>query len=428
MAEGAASAGGEGARTSVSEGALPSFVVASSYTEKVGHCFSPSVPHDVGITIFKRRPSADGSNSFGELVLHAQVKVGPDPNCVPANPSYMCVNRAGDRLYVTSEVGGPDLPNDSPQHMVVAYKLDLSSGTLERICQQATGGAVACYVELSPDERLLAVANYMGGSMSVFTVDENGGLSPRAALCQHTGASGANSDRQEGPHAHMSTFDASGRHILVPDLGKDCVKSYAVSRVSEDQLEVSEVCPGAEMPAGSGPRHVVFDPSGRRAYVLNELLSTVATCDFDPTTGALVPRAAPPIAMLPDPSTKVGQGGVSFAAAIRMAPDGKFLYASNRGHDSITVFSVDPDDGSLSPLANQLTSAAATADSKQPAAWPPRDCPRDFTLCGESGRWLIAGNQDSDSLVVFARDICTGLLSPIGVSAACPAPVCIIPI
>jgi len=353
------------------------------------------------------------------LVLHSQVKVGSGPDCVVASPTYMCVNRSGDRLYVVSEVDSHDL--------VVAYKLDLHQGTLERIIQQDTGGSVPCHVELSPDERLLAVANYMGGSLAVFQVDDDGGLCPRIVLCQHEGASGADPGRQEGPHAHMSTFDAAGRHIFVPDLGKDCVKSYAV-KAAEDQLEVTPVSPDAEMLPGSGPRHMVFHPSGRWAYVLNEMLSTITTCDYDLHKGILSPRAEPPNLTLLDQNTKVGVGGANFCAAIRMAPDGNFLYASNRGHDSIATFSIEAEDGSLSLLSCQLTSISATPASSQSAEWPPRDCPRDFSLCGEDGRWVIVGNQDSDSIVVFARNVRTGLLSPTGVSAPCPAPVCIIPL
>jgi len=221
----------------------------------------------------------------------------------------------------------------------------------------------------------------------------------------------------DGPHAHMAVFDTEGRHVLVPDLGLDKVFAY---KVEQDSGEL-KLCSELVLPPGSGPRHVVMHPDGTQLYILSELLSTVSTCTWDSQTGQFgsISGELPLV-----PGAAVGIEGKTFGAAIRVSPRGDFVYASNRGHDSIAVFAVGED--------KQLTfrGATLTSASKQgevgPAVWPPVDCPRDFTLSGVNGEWVVVGNQDTDNVVVFARDLETGLLSSINVSAEVAAPVCIL--
>lgn len=356
------------------------------------------------------RRSGDG---FGELVLQTQYDGGQ-------NPSYLCVNSARTRIYVVNEA----YAGNETGNLVSAYAFDQSSGQLTLINAVETGGAAACHVDLSPNGRHLAVATYLGGSVALFSIRDDGGMGGRTSFHQHTEHADADPDRQsDGPHVHMAKFDNSGQHVLVPDLGVDKVYVYSLNE-GNGALTLAST---AALPPGSGPRHLVCHPAGKWIYVVNEMLSTVTAfvwhVDGDAATLRPLQESLPTV-----PGAAVGIGGHTFCAAIRISPDGRFVYASNRGHDSISCFQVGQD-GTLAHKGMTLT---APDGAKQPpacdlaASWPPRDCPRDFNLCGEHGEWLVVGNQDSDTLVGFARDVKTGVLVATGTAVECPAPVCVL--
>ena len=183
-------------------------------------------------------------------------------------------------------------------------------------------------------------------------------------------------------------------------------------------VQHGELC----LPAGSGPRHVAFHPDGNCVFVLNELLSTLCVCDWHEASGTLgdISQNIPLV-----PGAQVGIDGQTFAAAVRVSPDGRFVYCSNRGHDSISAFNIG-DDGCVTACG--VYSSASADAAEHVASWPPTHTPRDFTLCGSRGEWLIVGNQDTDVVSVFARDIRSGALTSTGVSFETPAPVCVLPI
>jgi len=402
------------------EAASERYILVGSYTEKLGHVGSRRAPQAHGITVLCREP-AESRDGFGSLGEHARMA------SAGANPSYMCANRARTLVYVVNE-------SSYDGSLVTAYAFDAANGKMDAINAQHTGGAGACHVELSPDERHLAVANYTGGSIALFSVWDDGSVGGCVASHQYKRFSGVNAERQESPHPHMASFSKDGCYLLVSDLGNDVVLSYDVADILRKAMHGTvdniDTCLEAilDLPDGSGPRHFVFHPCGQYAYVLNELLSTVLACKYDAYSGRLA-AIDDPVSTVPE-GTKVGVGGQSFAAAIRMSPDGRFVYVSNRGHCSIATFAVTSI-GTLSPATFQLTSAGPESGPPAPqrkAELPPRDCPRDFALCGRQGQWLIVGNQDSDSLVVFDRDLGSGALSRTKATIPCPAPACILPL
>jgi len=383
-------------------------ILVSSYTEKLGHVGSPSVPHSHGITALRHVPASDNeqSSQFGTLVVENQLDAGP-------NPSYLCLNQSSHRLYVVNECeGSPDKGN-----LLSAYSLDVATGDITLINSSECGGTIACHVSLSPDERFLAVAMYGGGSVAVFRVRDDGGIGERTALCAQEGEVGPDTDRQEASHAHMVQFDSTGERLLCCDLGLDQVSVYSMDTETGGLTRGSSV----DLPAGSGPRHLVFHPTEPFVFILNELLSTVVAAEWDSGTLKLIGQ---PLPTVPGDNAKVGVGGNTFCAAVKTSADGRFLYASNRGHDSISVFSIDSH-GGLSYVSSCWTDWSRPEASHE-ATWPPLDCPRDFALCGPRGEWVLVGNQDSDSVVVLSRDVSTGALSPAGVQVQCPAPVCVV--
>jgi 6-phosphogluconolactonase len=247
--------------------------------------------------------------------------------------------------------------------------------------------------------RLALVANYVGGSVAVLPIGRDGALAPAAHVVRHRG-SGPNAERQEGPHAHCIVPDPSGRWALAADLGIDRVLLY---RLDGDAGRLTEVEQGsARMRPGAGPRHLAFHPTMPLVFVANELDSTVTALRFDAERGAL--------SVLHSHSTlPEGWRGANSVADIHVAPSGRTLYVSNRGHDSIAVLSVAADSGALA-----LEQVVSTQGH-----WP-----RNFTL-DPSGRWLLVANQRANSIVVFGRDAESGRLSPAGLRVEVPRPVCL---
>lgn len=312
------------------------------------------------------------------------------------NPSYLTLDRHGRRLYAVNEL---DEFEGKKSGAVSAFAVDRTTGNLTFLNRQPTHGGSPCYVSLDASGRFLLVANYVGGSVAVLPLRGDGSLG-EATDVEHYRGSGVNPQRQEAPHAHCILPDPTGRHIYSCDLGTDRVMVF---RFDAQRGRLIHAAQGsAQLKPGSGPRHLTFDPGGRRAYVLNELNSTVTAFAHDPSSGAL--RELQTLPILPDDFK-----GENTAADIHLSPEGKFLYCSNRGHDSIAAFSVGARTGELSFVAHTPTGGKT---------------PRNFAI-DPTGAFLLAANQNSDSILTFRRDARTGRLDPTGHFADVPSPVCL---
>jgi 6-phosphogluconolactonase len=318
----------------------------------------------------------------GQLQSVGSVEAGP-------NPSFLALHPNGRLLYAVNEV---------EQGAVGAFAISGETGVLTRLNQQPSGGSAPCYVSVDKSGRAVLVANYDSGSVALLPIQTDGALAATMSVVKHTG-SGPVADRQGQPHAHCIIADPSNRFALAADLGADRVFVY---RLDLDGHALRHVEGGdAVMRAGAGPRHLAFHPTLPFVFVANELDSTVATLRFDAQRGALT--------VLETRSTlPAGWTGTNFPADIHVAPSGRTLYVSNRGHNSIAVCSV-AESGALS--LDQVVSTEG-------------DWPRNFSL-DPTGRWLLVANQRSNSIVVFGRDDKTGTLTATSQRIAIPSPVCL---
>lgn len=311
------------------------------------------------------------------------------------NPSYLALHPAEDVLYAVSELstsGGED------GGRLLAFRLDKKSGRLEFLGEQPTGGGSPCHLSVDGRGRFLFVSNYSGGSIAVFPLRDDGSPDPMVQLIRHSG-SGPNHARQEKPHPHSVWVDARDRFLFAPDLGIDRVVIYRLDH--EQGLLVDHA--SATMAAGAGPRHLAFHPSGRFAYVINELDSTIAAMMCDAEQGNLTPLHT--LSTLPD-----GFTGDNGCAHVAVHPSGRFLYGSNRGHDSIAMYAIDEATGRLTFLGCEPTGGKT---------------PRHFTL-DPSGGLLLAANQETDTVIAFFIDPATGRLRPAGHKIELPTPVCVL--
>lgn len=313
--------------------------------------------------------------------------------CETDSPSFLAIHPSKPVLYAVGEAG-------QPHGTVSAFQMDGQSGLLTLLNQQSSRGTAPCHLSVAPSGRHLAVANYMGGSVALFPISEDGRLGGPSAFMQHEG-SGPNAARQEAPHAHSVNFDVTGQYLFAADLGIDQLLIY---RYEEASCALSPNAPASvSLAPGAGPRHFTFHPSARFAYVVNELDSTVTAFAHDAADGSL--------ATVQTVSTLPGDfDGDSTTAEILVHRSGRFLYASNRGHDSIAAFAIDEDTGHLTPLGHTPSGGK---------------CPRNFRM-DPSGSFLLTANQQSDSVVVFRIDAETGSLTPAGEQARVPAPVCLL--
>jgi 6-phosphogluconolactonase len=311
------------------------------------------------------------------------------------NPSFLAMHPKLPVLYAVGEIEG-----DGDGGTISAFRIDAETGTLSLLNQASTGGAGPCHVAVAPSGAHVAVANYSGGSVALLPLGEDGSLSPASAFVQHTGSS-VHPKRQEAPHAHSVNFDPAGTYLLSADLGTDQLLVYRYDAAAGTLTPHDP--PFAALPPGAGPRHFVFHPSSKFVYVVNELDSTVSVFSWNWETGVL--EALQQVGTLPKDFT-----GDSTTAEIRVHPTGRFLYASNRGHDSIAVFSIDSKTGLLSLVSHSPTGGST---------------PRNFNL-DPTGRFLIAANQRSDSVFLFRVDQNTGALTATGSSVAVGAPVCVL--
>lgn len=307
-----------------------------------------------------------------------------------ANPSFLAIHPNGRWMYAV---------NERDDGGVRALSIDQHSGALTRINEQPSRGGAPCYVSVDRGGRVAFVANYGTGSIALLPIGKAGALAPAASVHQQRGT-GPVSDRQDGPHAHCILTDRSNRFALATDLGADRVFVYRLD-VRGGSLEHREAN-DARLPRGSGPRHLALHPRLPLVFVSNELSSTVTTMHFDATRGALTvldTRATVP----------AGWTGANYPADIHVAPSGRTLYVSNRGHDSIAVFSIAPRTGAM-----EWRQAVATGG----------DWPRNFSL-DPSGRWLLVANQRSGTVTVLSRDPASGRLAPTSRQLAIASPACV---
>ena len=312
------------------------------------------------------------------------------------NPSFLALHPDGGHLYAANEVsrflgkrsGG-----------VSAFRIDRKTGSLRFLNRQLTRGGAPCYIAVDGAGSNVLVANYGGGSVAVLPIRENGKLKKPSAFVQHVG-SGPDPTRQEGPHAHSIRVDAANRFALAADLGLDKVQIYRYD--PRNGALTANDPPHAAVSPGAGPRHLAFHPNGESVYLVNELDLTVTAFQYDGERGAL--SIIQTISTLPG-DVEDGYSG----ADIHVHPTGRFLYASNRGHDTIAVFAIDSDSGRLTAVGYEPTRGRT---------------PRNFAI-DPTGRFLLVANQDSDSVAVFGIDQETGGLTPTGETANVPSPVCI---
>ncbi|HVF66339.1 MAG TPA: lactonase family protein [Pyrinomonadaceae bacterium] len=313
-----------------------------------------------------------------------------------SNPSYLTLDRARRFLYTVEET---EEFEGEKSGAVSAFKVDPKDGSLGFINRQASKGGAPCYVTADNAGRFVLVANYLGGNVAVLPVSKGGGLGKAVDVEQHSG-SGPNRERQEAPHAHSFLLDPSNRHAYACDLGTDKVMIYDFD--ARRGTLTPNARPSVSLKSGAGPRHLTFDRSGRRVYVLNELDSTVTVFARNPRSGALGELRT-------YPTLPADFDGENTGADIHLTPDGRFLYCSNRGHDSIAAFRVDARSGSLDVAGHTPTGGKS---------------PRNFAV-DPTGRFLLVANQRSDSVVTFRIDSSTGALEATGHAAEIPSPVCL---
>ena len=313
------------------------------------------------------------------------------------NPSFLALDRQRRFLYAVEEVSEHE---GQKSGAISAFAVDGASGNLAFLNRQATHGTAPCYVSLDSGERFALVANYGSGTLSVFPRDADGRLQPASDVVQHQGR-GPNPRRQEGPHAHSILPTPDGKYVLSCDLGIDRVLVYRLDAGAGTLAP--NTLPFAQVSSGAGPRHVAFHPGGRFVYVNNEIDSTVSAFAYDGERGAL--QIVQTISTLPDDFV-----GRNSTAQIVAHPNGRFLYVSNRGHDSIATFAVDGETGRLRALGHEPTQGQT---------------PRNFNL-DPTGAYLLAANQSSNNVVSFRVDQETGRLQPTGRSLEVMAPVCLV--
>ena len=312
------------------------------------------------------------------------------------NPTFLAVHPNSRFLYAvgeTSDVG----PNHTGA--VIAFEIDPGTGKLKLLNQQSSGGAGPCHLSVDKKGKCVLVANYGAGSIEALPIEPDGKLGVPSAFFQQSGSS-INPQRQSGPHAHFLTTDPDNRFALTCDLGLDKILVYRLD--AEKATLGTNDPPFAKVDPGSGPRHLAFHPNGKLVFLVNEMGATLDSFAYDPAHGSL--QELHRVSSLPD--TFDGQKS---GAEIAVHPSGKFVYASNRGHNSIAVFKVNPDTGKLSFLQHQNTHGKT---------------PRHFAI-DPIGQWLLVENQDSGNIVVFRIDTQSGRLTETGETVSLGSPVCI---
>jgi 6-phosphogluconolactonase len=340
------------------------------------------------------------SRSQGIYWLELDVRSGklgaPQVAAKATDPSFLAIHPSRRYLYSVNELGEFRGRRGGG---VSAFAIDPASGSLTPLNQQSSAGEGPCHLVVDRSGRNVLVANYGSGSVACLPIEPDGKLRPASSFIQHQG-SGADPRRQSSPHAHSINLDAANRFAVAADLGLDRVLIYAFDD-SQGKLTPNEPAFAKVAPA-SGPRHFAFHPGGRFGYVINEMANTVTAFAYDATHGTLTEIQT--ISTLPDDFK-----GTSYTAEVVAHPSGKFLYGSNRGHDSIATFAIDSGTGKLSAVGFEPTQGKN---------------PRNFAV-DPTGAYLLAENQDSDTIVVFRIDPESGAPRPTGQTVRVARPVCI---
>lgn len=349
---------------------------------------APAAEHDLYVGTYTGKTSKgiykirfdDATGKLGEPELAAEM----------GNPSFLAIDPVRRVLVAVGEIDRPKLGGG-----VRSFRIG-DGGRLTPISEQPTQGGAPCHVSIHPSGKVVLVANYGGGSVASFPLDEDGKLGPAASFIQHQGT-GPNQGRQEKAHAHSINLDPTGKYALAADLGTDRVYVYRVDTATAKLAPAGE----AKIAPGSGPRHLCFDPDGKSVRVINELKNTITSLRWDATTGKL--EEFDTASTLPE-----GFRGESYTAEVVPHPTGKVIYGSNRRHDSIAAMRV-VDGGKL-----KLEGFAKEGVKE----------PRNF-IVDPTGKWLLVGSQNADSIAVFPIDLATGIPGERGTLTKVPTPVCL---
>ena len=361
-------------------------------------------------------PSAEGAKKPSDYFVYIGTYTGPDSKGIYAyrfhpadgkltpiglaaeiaSPSFLAIHPNGRFVYAVSEM---DSYNGQKTGAVSAFRIDPQSGKLTLLNTVSSRGGGPCHVLVDKTGKNLLVANYGTGSVASLPIKEDGSLGEASAFIQHTGSS-VNAERQKGPHAHSVNLSADNRFVIVTDLGLDEALVYRFD-AAKGTLTPNDP-PYAKVEPGSGPRHFAFHPTGKYAYTINEIKSTVTAFQYDRAHGTLQPVQT--VSTLPADFT-----GQNSTAEIAVDRQGKFLYGSNRGHNSIAVFAIDSHKGTLTPVEQTPTQGKT---------------PRNFAI-DPTGTYLFAANQNSGNIVLFHIDHKTGRLTPAGQTVEVGSPVCV---
>lgn len=323
--------------------------------------------------------------STGKMTALGVVGETPDPSFIAIHPS-------GKFLYAVNESGKTSF--------VTSFALDAKSGKLTQLNHVPSLGEDPCYIALDRTGKYLLVANYTSGTLAVFPISPDGKIGEKTALNQDSGTLGPKKDRQDGPHAHWIETSADNRYALAADLGLDQILIFQFD-AAKGAFE-PHMPPSASLQAGSGPRHAVFSPNGKFLFVVSELSSTATSFSYDAKTGDL--KRVNTVSTLPPEFS-----GRNDVAEVAVHPNGRYLYVSNRGMDSIALFAIDPKKGTLSPRGGVPTGGKE---------------PRHFAL-DPAGNFMFVENQLSDTIVIFHVDATSGELTPTGDTLSVPSPVCL---
>jgi 6-phosphogluconolactonase len=358
------------ARSAQERSRVPTWMYVGSFTGE-------GRGHGEGLSVFHR---AGESDRWQRIQLLKDL----------ADPSFVIVDRQGRCVYSAH--------GDGTQ--ATAYRIDQESGRLSVLNQQPTGGRNGVHLAIDASGRHLVLANYATGTVALLPIGQDGSLGARSDLVTLTGTPGPHKTQQESSHPHHCPFDRSGRFVVVPDKGLDKVFLFRVDTARGKLVPTTP--PDVASRAGAAPRHADFHPALPYVYVINELDSTIAVYRIDPDKGILEPLQVH--TTMPSRYT-----GNNTGAEIAVAPSGRFLYGSNRGHDSIAIFSIDQSTGLLTSVGWEPTQGRT---------------PRFFAL-DPPGAHLYAANQASDTVVIFRVDQTTGKLTPTGETIAVKTPVTI---
>ncbi len=312
-----------------------------------------------------------------------------------ANPSFLAIHPNRKNVYAVSEMAAP---GGGSGGALTSFVIE-AGGKLRKLNTVSTKGNGPCHINVDKTGRAIVVANYGSGSAAAMALNADGSLQESNSFVQHQGKS-VNAQRQSGPHAHSVNISADNRFVVVADLGLDQVLIYKFDAAKA--TITPNTPPFVTVKPGSGPRHFAFHPKGKYAYVINEMAATITAFTYDAKQGSL--KEIQTISTVPAGYSDPGNS----TAEVRIHPNGKFLYGSNRGHNSLAIFAINGN-GTLRYIKNVSTEG---------------EIPRNFNL-DPTGKWLLAANQNSDNIVAFAVNASTGDLKPTGQQLKVDAPVCV---